>query len=212
MSVCVSACVRSFVFVVKTLPYSALCCAFFNIAFAFYISRCVCLAQCPMHPCLHSCPARGLAFRYSFRSTCGLWHSSRSCLQSRRQAFRSAAPTAVLTRPQSGLNIPGIGDLSKLANVDLSDVPDGRYREVEVGVLCCAKCLCALLHKSSCQLPICRKTFDIGRMLQAVSYVSRRRMDQADFDPYEIDTDGLPLVYNEERIASFWKGKPGMCY
>ncbi len=49
-------------------------------------------------------------------------------------------------------------------------------------------------------------------MLQAVSYVSRRRMDQADFDPYEIDTDGLPLVYNEERIASFWKGKPGMCH
>lgn len=44
---------------------------------------------------------------------------------------------------------------------------------------------------------------------QAVSYVSRRRMDQADFDPYEIDADGLPLVYNEERIASFWKGKPG---
>jgi len=40
-------------------------------------------------------------------------------------------------------------------------------------------------------------------------------MDQADFDPYEIDTDGLPLVYNEERIASFWKGKPGKhasCY
>lgn len=34
-------------------------------------------------------------------------------------------------------------------------------------------------------------------------------MDQADFDPYEIDADGLPLVYNEERIASFWKGKPG---
>ncbi|DBB04853.1 TPA: hypothetical protein ACH3X3_010141 [Trebouxia sp. C0006] len=127
-----------------------------------------------MHPCLHSCPARGLAFRHSFRSTCGSWHSSRSCLQSRKQTFRSAAPTAVLTRPQSGLNIPGVGDLSKLANVDLSDVPDGRYREVE-----------------------------------AVSYVSRRRMDQADFDPYEIDTDGLPLVYNEERIASFWKGKPG---
>ena len=56
------------------------------------------------------------------------------------------------------------------------------------------------------------RLFDLGRLLQAVSYVSRRRMDQADFDPYEIDTDGLPLVYNEERIASFWKGKPGMCY
>lgn len=40
-------------------------------------------------------------------------------------------PTALLTRPQTGLNIPGIGDISNL-KVDLSDVPDGRYREVEV--------------------------------------------------------------------------------
>ena len=37
-------------------------------------------------------------------------------------------------------------------------------------------------------------------------------MDQPDFDPYEIDADGLPLVYNEERIATFWKGKFGMCF
>ena len=35
-------------------------------------------------------------------------------------------------------------------------------------------------------------------------------MDQPDFDPYEVDADGLPLVYNEERIGAFWKGKPGM--
>ncbi|KAL3161747.1 hypothetical protein ABBQ38_008842 [Trebouxia sp. C0009 RCD-2024] len=34
-------------------------------------------------------------------------------------------------------------------------------------------------------------------------------MDHPDFDPYEVDADGLPLVYNEERIAGFWKGKPG---
>lgn len=34
-------------------------------------------------------------------------------------------------------------------------------------------------------------------------------MDQPDFDPYEIDSDGLPLVYNEERVATFWKGKFG---
>ena len=33
-------------------------------------------------------------------------------------------------------------------------------------------------------------------------------MDHPDFDPYEVDADGLPLVYNEERIAGFWKGKP----
>lgn len=35
-------------------------------------------------------------------------------------------------------------------------------------------------------------------------------MDQPDFDPYEVDADGLPLVYNEERIGAFWKGKPGV--
>lgn len=46
-----------------------------------------------------------------------------------------SAPAAVLTRSQPGLNIPGLGDLSKL-NVDLSDVPDGKYREVEVGTIC----------------------------------------------------------------------------
>ncbi len=43
---------------------------------------------------------------------------------------------------------------------------------------------------------------------QAVVCVSRRRLDQADFDPQEVNEDGLPLVYNEQRIASFWKGKP----
>lgn len=42
--------------------------------------------------------------------------------------------------------------------------------------------------------------------------MSRRRLDQADFDPYEVDEDGLPLVYNEQRIAAFWKGKPGENY
>ncbi len=34
-------------------------------------------------------------------------------------------------------------------------------------------------------------------------------MDSADFDADEVDEDGLPLVYNEQRIASFWKGRPG---
>lgn len=33
-----------------------------------------------------------------------------------------------------------------------------------------------------------------GPPLQAVSYVSRRRMDSEDFDPNEVDEDGLPLV------------------
>lgn len=44
---------------------------------------------------------------------------------------------------------------------------------------------------------------------QALSYVSRRRLDDDDFDPDAVDEDGLPLVYNEERIAAFWKDKPG---
>jgi hypothetical protein len=34
-------------------------------------------------------------------------------------------------------------------------------------------------------------------------------MDDADFDPDETDEEGLPLVYNEAKIAAFWKGRPG---
>jgi len=41
------------------------------------------------------------------------------------------------------------------------------------------------------------------------SYVSRQRMQDADFDPDAVDGEGLPLVYNEARIAEFWKGRPG---
>jgi hypothetical protein len=44
---------------------------------------------------------------------------------------------------------------------------------------------------------------------QAASYVSRRRLDDADFDPDAVDEEGLPLVYNEERIAAFWGTRPG---
>ena len=46
-------------------------------------------------------------------------------------------------------------------------------------------------------------------LLQEISYVSRRRLDAADFDPNEVDEDGLPLVYNEESIAGYWRGRPG---
>lgn len=46
------------------------------------------------------------------------------------------------------------------------------------------------------------------RDVRSVSYVSRRRMDAPDFDPNEVDDDGLPLVYNEERIASYWGSRP----
>lgn len=44
---------------------------------------------------------------------------------------------------------------------------------------------------------------------QSVSYVSRRRMDDADFDPNAVDEDGLPMVYNEAKIAQFWSKRPG---
>ena len=44
---------------------------------------------------------------------------------------------------------------------------------------------------------------------QAVSYVSRRRMDAVDFDPDEVDEEGLPLVYNEDRINAFWSARLG---
>jgi hypothetical protein len=46
-------------------------------------------------------------------------------------------------------------------------------------------------------------------VLQAVSYVSRRRLDADDFDPDAVDEEGLPLVYNEARIAAFWSKRPG---
>ena len=44
---------------------------------------------------------------------------------------------------------------------------------------------------------------------QAVSYVSRRRMDAVDFDPDEVDEEGLPLVYNEDRINALWSARLG---
>lgn len=44
---------------------------------------------------------------------------------------------------------------------------------------------------------------------QAVSYVSRRRLDAADFDLDATDEEGLPLVYNEAAIAAFWRRRPG---
>ncbi|MEW5317369.1 MAG: hypothetical protein WDW38_008671 [Sanguina aurantia] len=47
------------------------------------------------------------------------------------------------------------------------------------------------------------------RQVKEISYVSRRRFDDTSFDPDAVDEDGLPLVYNEERISQFWKGRPG---
>lgn len=37
----------------------------------------------------------------------------------------------MLSPAQPQLRLPGVGDLRNL-NIDLGDVPDGRYREVEV--------------------------------------------------------------------------------
>jgi hypothetical protein len=45
--------------------------------------------------------------------------------------------------------------------------------------------------------------------LQATSYVSRRRLDDEGFDLEAVDEEGLPLVYNEARIAAFWSKRPG---
>jgi aarF domain-containing kinase len=42
-----------------------------------------------------------------------------------------------------------------------------------------------------------------------MSYVSRRRFDDVGFDPDAVDEEGLPLVYNEQRIAQFWGSRPG---
>ena len=34
-------------------------------------------------------------------------------------------------------------------------------------------------------------------------------MDAVDFDPDEVDEEGLPLVYNEDRINAFWSARLG---
>lgn len=148
-----------------------------------------------MHLHLSSCP--GLSFSRSLHTSDSWWRFRKPFTSCHIRSRQFRAPTALLTKPRPGLNIPGIGDISNL-KVDLSDVPDGRYREVEVPYrVCCSgqQFYTAFIASLSA--------------LQAVSYVSRRRLDQPDFDPYEVDEDGLPLVYNEQRISSFWKGKPG---
>lgn len=48
-----------------------------------------------------------------------------------------------------------------------------------------------------------------ARDVNATSYVSRQRMKQEGFDANAVDSEGLPVVYNEELIASFWKDRPG---
>jgi aarF domain-containing kinase len=34
-------------------------------------------------------------------------------------------------------------------------------------------------------------------------------MDSADFDADAVDEEGLPLVYNEEKLSAFWGKRPG---
>jgi hypothetical protein len=56
-------------------------------------------------------------------------------------------------------------------------------------------------------------SFDIddldARDVSDTSYVSRRRLEIAGFDANALDEEGLPLVYNEEKIAAFWGQRPG---
>jgi hypothetical protein len=47
------------------------------------------------------------------------------------------------------------------------------------------------------------------RDVNATSYVSRQRLKQDGFDANAVDSEGLPVVYNEELIASFWRDRPG---
>ena len=96
-------------------------------------------------------------------------------------------------------------------------------------------------HAVSC---CAQRSADQRLALQSTSYVSRRRLDAADFDPDETDNEGapvsgalpsrikfyicltlithrcmtlstpdvaagLPLVYNEAKIAAYWSNKPG---
>lgn len=83
-----------------------------------------------MHPCLHSCSSQW-AVRHSFRLTCP-WPTARPGLRCQRDLRRCASPTtSVLSPARPELRLPGVGDLRNL-NIDLGDVPDGRYREVEV--------------------------------------------------------------------------------
>lgn len=86
------------------------------------------LARRSMHLSLHICSSRW-AVRYSLRLPC---QQLRPDLRPQRVVRRLASPTtSVLSPSQPQIRLPGVGDLRNL-NVDLGDVPDGRYREVEV--------------------------------------------------------------------------------
>lgn len=88
------------------------------------------LARRSMHLCLHSCSSHW-AVRHSFRLTCP-WPTARPGPRCQRDLRRCASPTtAVLSPARPQLRLPGVGDIRNL-NIDLGDVPDGRYREVEV--------------------------------------------------------------------------------
>jgi hypothetical protein len=136
------------------------------------------------------------------------------------------APQALQTRPSLG----NLAELKELRDMKLStELQELALRDVNVGGQELATgCLvppgrCAALAQAACPHPGARQG-GCGRPrcchdsvarppppapAQAISYVSRRRMDQADFDPNEVDEDGLPLVYNEERIAQVGTHAPG---
>lgn len=68
----------------------------------------------------------------------------------------------------------------------------------------CCRCIVGTLRccPGNKQLqPTADRTLHPLDALQEISYVSRRRMDDASFSPDAVDADGLPLVYNEVRLA-----------
>ena len=128
MSVCV--CPMSW-FVVRTLALG------WQIAGAVYVDNSGCDAQTYRGIlCTSACTAvlriwqSGIAFVHL--ASVGILHDL-SCDFSKFMAdlYQPQQPFCHPSQPK--ISIPGVGDLRNL-NVDLSDVPDGRYREVEVRV------------------------------------------------------------------------------
>ena len=134
----------------------------------------------------------------------------RQCRRAWRNALRVAA--SATQAPPPVFSVPGMPriDLRELtAEAGSADVLTG-LRDVKV-----------LLEAFRCREPASLLATNLaGPTLgwwfscasgngQAVSYVSRRRLDAADFDLDATDEEGLPLVYNEAAIAAFWRRRPG---
>jgi len=122
-----------------------------------------------------------------------------------------------------GMNVPGLDSLRGLAeaaigtdtdelDIEVRDVKvRGRKREGDArGERAGERARCSPTSRALLfQPPPLTLSASLPPTTQAVSYVSRRRMDAIDFDPDEVDEEGLPLVYNEERISVFWSARLG---